>query len=88
MEQNEKKIKVELNIKNFSKDSIILAQPKVDYYDYSEIYEIHDQLQSLFPNRVLTIPYGMELNIGEWEEIYEHAINYLQSIKPQEEKND
>lgn len=88
MEQNEKKIKVELNIKNFSKDSIILAQPKVDYYDHSEIYEIHDWLQSLFPNRVLTIPYGMELNIGEWEEIYEHAINYLQSIKPQEEKND
>ena len=88
MEKNEKKIKVELDIKNFSKDSIILAQPKVDYYDYSEMEEIHRRLESLFPNRVLTIPYGMELNIGEWNEIYEHAINYLQSIKPQEEKND
>ena len=79
-----KKMKVELDIKNISKNSVILAKPDIDcFQNLSAIEELHQFLQSIFPtHNVITIPKGVELDINEWDEIYKNAITYLQSIKP------
>ena len=78
-------MKVELDIKNISKNSVILARPDIDYFqDLNAVEELHQFLQSMFPaHNVITIPKGLELDIDEWDEIYKNAITYLQSIKPQ-----
>lgn len=77
-------MKVELDIKNISKNSVILARPDINYFqDLSAVEELHQYLQAIFPtNNIITIPKGLELDIDEWNEIYNNAIKYLQSIKP------
>ena len=79
-------MKIELEIKDISKNSVILAKPDLDYFQgLSTVEELHQQLQTVFPtHNVITIPKGLELNIDEWDEIYNNAIDYLQSIKPHE----
>lgn len=77
-------MKVELDIKNISKNSVILARPDINYFqDLSAIEELYQFLQAMFPtHNVITIPKDLELDIDEWDEIYKNAITYLQSIKP------
>lgn len=79
-------MKVELEIKNISKNSVILARPDIDYFqDLSTVEELHQYLQAVFPtHNVITIPKNLDLDIDDWNEIYKNAISYLQSIKPQE----
>ena len=61
-----------------------MARPDIDYFqDLRIIEKLHKYLQSIFPNnKVITIPKILDLDIDEWDEIYQNAIDYLQSIKP------
>ena len=79
-------MKVELDIKNISKNDVILARPDIDYFqDLGTVEQLHKFLQSMFPNnQVVTLPKNLDLDIDEWDEIYKYAISYLQSIKPKE----
>ena len=72
--------KYALEIKELKPNDIILVKPQIENFDLNEIDKIHADLRKLFPNNaVFTIPQGLEIEITDWERVY----NYLLSIKPE-----
>ena len=65
---------------NVKPNDIILVKSQIENFDLEEIEKIHKDLKELFPNNaVFTVPQGLEIEITDWERVY----NYLLSIKPE-----
>lgn len=65
---------------NVKPNDIILVKPQIEKFDLEEIGQIHKNLKESFPNNpVFTIPQGLEIQLKDWESVYD----YLLSIKPE-----